>query len=813
MNRRSLASASSLCIATVVVLAMGYVPWLQQASAQSRWRGRPEGPRIAVIVDGPSDAAQRVVSLLEQETEPLIRGRFPSFDFPSQATHAGDFTPEQAEALVAQALDDSQIDLVVAVGVLVGQALGRRSSLPKPVFLPYAAPELQGIARNGDRSGIENLAYLTGLIDIERELRRFREVMRRDRAVYVFDRYLYQAVGDDGVQRVLDAAGDFQVEMLPVEPTAEGVLAALPEDAEAVFLGPLIRLPDAEIEPLLRGLIARRLPSYASEGRTWVEQGAFTTLTPATEEGRRMRRVALDIQAIAVEGRSVSSLSTVFEPRAELVINMATARAIGVWPRFELMTEATLIRDRDRQVQESMSLQRAVELALEANRGLNATREDVSIAEAQADQAVGGFLPTVSTTGDFTWLDPDVTSALGNAERQLSFGLQARQLLFSAQALAGIDATDANRSRAGFGVRAAELDVVAGAAQAYLGLLRARTAEQVNVENLARIRRNLNLAEIRVEIGSAGRAEVFRWQIEIADGRVSVISASAARNQAEIALNQVLNRPLEAHVVIDEPPERDSNVLFDTRVRPFVEDPWSFKVFREFMAEEAVRNSPELQELDAAIVVQQATLRGQRQALFIPDFALTGGVSHVVSRSGSGSEPLDVAIPGIAPRDNLTWQFGVDFTFPIFDGRRYPAISEASHTLSQLELQRDAVVQQVEQRIRSAMHVAGASNAAVRLREEAAHAAEQNLELVVDSYRRGTVNVITLIDAQNQTLSTQLAASNALYNFLIDYIEVERASGRFVFRMSQHARDDFLARLEAFAEERRGRGESEGATP
>ena len=776
------------------------------AEAQGRRRATP---RIAVVSDGPSDAARRTTALLAQEVTPLLERRFPDLEFPAEPTHAGDFSEERATGLIREVLDDAEIDLVVVVGFLAGKAVGEVERLPKPVFLPFAAPALQGLPREGERSGRENLAYLTGLIDLERELRRFQEVMRRGQAAFLMDRYLHEAVpqADEILQR---ASGDVDAQVVPVEDSADQILAAIPENTQSVFLGPLIRLPDAEIQPLIDGLNARRLPTYASEGRSWVERGAFTSVTPETEDARRMRRVALDIQAVLLEGARASTLSTVFEPRAELVINMATARQIGVWPRFELMTEAVLVgQDEGRHRGPELSLRQAVQMAVDRNFEYLATRRDRLIAETQFDEAVGGWLPGVDLSGDFTWLDPDVTSALGSAERQLSFGAQVQQLLFSARALAGVDSTDANRSRVEHAIRTAELDLVADTASAYLNLLRARTAERITRENLSRTRRNLSLAEIRVGIGSAKRDEVFRWQIEIADGRAEVIGASATRNQAEIAVNRFMNRDLEAAFVVIEPAEPDEQVMIDPRIAQYVEDPWSFRVFREFMAKEALNNSPELREVNAAILAESATLRGQRQSLFIPDLFLTGGVSHVVSRTGSGSEEFMMDIAGIASRDDFTWQLGVALQFPLFDGARYPQIERSRQTVAQLNIQRDSIAQLVEQRVRSALHQAGASRAAVLLRREAAEAAESNLEMVVDAYRRGSVDIIRLIDGQNQALVTRLAAANALYDFLLDFIEVERAGGRFGFLQSPADLEDFVVRLTAFARER-DRNEASG---
>ncbi|MGB5366736.1 MAG: hypothetical protein WBN14_10750, partial [Polyangiales bacterium] len=44
-----------------------------------------------------------------------------------------------------------------------------------------------------------------------------------------------------------------------------------------------------------------------------------------------------------------------------------------------------------------------------------------------------------------------------------------------------------------------------------------------------------------------------------------------------------------------------------------------------------------------------------------------------------------------------------------------------------------------------------------------------------------------------------LAAANALYDFLIDALRVQRASGAFSLEGSEEERDDFIQRLDAFA--------------
>ncbi len=71
------------------------------------------------------------------------------------------------------------------------------------------------------------------------------------------------------------------------------------------------------------------------------------------------------------------------------------------------------------------------------------------------------------------------------------------------------------------------LDVVLDAADAYLDVLQARTLADVQRSNLYRTRSNLEVARLREGVGSASRADIYRWQGEVANARRDLISAEA----------------------------------------------------------------------------------------------------------------------------------------------------------------------------------------------------------------------------------------------------------------------------------------------
>ena len=69
-----------------------------------------------------------------------------------------------------------------------------------------------------------------------------------------------------------------------------------------------------------------------------------------------------------------------------------------------------------------------------------------------------------------------------------------------------------------------------------------------------------------------------------------------------------------------------------------------------------------------------------------------------------------------------------------------------------------------------------------------------------DSYSKGVVSIIQLIDAQNAASASSQGAANAGYVFIIDLINVERAIGNFYTISTTQERDQYFQRLEEFVQ-------------
>jgi outer membrane protein TolC len=233
-------------------------------------------------------------------------------------------------------------------------------------------------------------------------------------------------------------------------------------------------------------------------------------------------------------------------------------------------------------------------------------------------------------------------------------------------------------------------------------------------------------------------------------------------------------------------------------VREYMDNPSNFRVFRAFMVDEALAASPELREIDAAIDAQDRLLSSRKNAYWAPTLALFGDLDYRLAAGGLGSTPGAGLPPGSVPvNDDLDWAVGIGFSLPLLVGGARPAdVGRVSAELEALRLQRADLAQRIEQRVRSELHEAGASYANIQLAADAATAAQRSFDLVTDSYSRGVANLVDLIDAQNTSLVADFGAANAVYSFLIDFMQVERSVGRFQMFADADVRQDFFDRLD-----------------
>jgi len=771
--------------------------------AMSRVEGQLPIVRIGIVLDGPWEKDREMLNLFEHEVLDLTGGEF-DVRFPLEKRVTADWTAPGVKAAIDQLLADPEIDLIIAAGQIASHDICRRGPLPKPAIAPIVIDvELQEIPIKDGTSGVKNLNYLTYPAGIYRDLEAFLEIVPFEKlTVFASKHYLESLPVVESYSENISKQLGIESQRIKVGTSAEEALAGIPPDAQAVYVAPLFHLPPGEFDILVQGLIDRKLPSFSLYGTSEVELGIMAALKPFFIP-RLARRVALNIQRILL-GEEAGSLPVGFSVAEKLTINMATARAVGVSPGWGVLTEAELIDERRPEISRRVDLKSVAMEAREVNLDLAAMDRSVAAGEEEVNEARSSLLPQLDVSALGVVIDEDRAEASfgQQAERTFSGSLSATQVIFSEPAWANLSIQNDLQETREWKRQQLVLDITLESTTAYLNVLRLKTLENIQKENLKLTRSNLDMARVREMIGSAGPAEVYRWESQIASNRKVVIEASANRNLAEIQLNRILNRPLEEPFVTVEDDINDSSLFaIGEQFSLYTGDRRSFRIFRKAMVEECLNASPELAALDAAIAAQERVLSSANYSFWTPTVALEAKIENRFSENGAGTgSALDPALSIELPeRDDTDWNVGLSASFPIFSGgSRTAARRKALEELEKLELEQKALAERIEQRIRSALHNMGASYAGIWQARKAAEASAKTLNVVGDAYAQGTVSILDLIDAQNNDLVADLVAADAVFEFFIDMMETERAAGKFSLFMSEDEKTARTNRIEAF---------------
>ncbi len=748
---------------------------------------------IGIVTDGPIEHISWSPELFKNELLILTQDDF-EVRFPAAKQLDGAWSAERITAALKQLQEDPEVDMVLALGYVSSAVAALSGPLRKPTFAPFVMDaDLQGLPRKNNTSGVRYLNYLSGEADFIRDLRALKSVVDCKVVAVLVDEANYAA--QPGLirraQEVTKAAG-VELRFIQQRTRNEDLAARLQPDVDSVVVTDLARLGPAATDRLIAALIEKKLPSYSLLDSRLVEQGMLMAEAPATDWRRLARRNALNMHAV-MHGEPAELQPISFKSKRRLTINMATARALGIYPRFDILHEALLFHAEPEPQGKPLSLVTAALEAVAANLDLRAAALGLESTQTQVDEARAELLPRLDASLGYTRLNDDSTNVISGAaaEQSTTAAITLSQLLYSDQARANVAIQRYLQDNRVALKRELELDIILEATTAYLNVLKAQTFVHIRREDMNLSRTNLELARDRQHMGVASPAEVYRWESELATSRQELLDAQAQLQQARDSVNRLLHRPLKETFITEPATLEDPHLIVSRKeLFEYVINDRAFELMGDFMVEEGITASPELTGLEALLAATKRGLETQRRAYWSPTVTLQGEVSNVMDES---------RVAGLAAEDDTDWSVGVNVSLPLFEGgARRARVSGSRLAFNQQLSQRDATRERIEQRIRATLYRIGASYPSIQLSKDAATAANKNLDLVTDAYTRGTVSILDLLDAQNAALVAEESATNAVFDFLIDLMNLQRSLGGFDFFLDAQELDSWLERLHQY---------------
>ncbi|WP_309385551.1 TolC family protein [Cerasicoccus frondis] len=757
---------------------------------------------IAIVRDGPSYILDAMIDEVKKETTALLKSKY-EVSFREDADFNANWFPGGARIALKRALDDASIDMVILQGYFsLEEAASGALPLTKPCIGAYVQdPKIVAPFIKNGRSTIPNLSVIVSDISLHDDVKQFHELVGFKKVLYaVTDAYLQDVQGDSAVQALLnqmDAELGIEHGFVPLSATAADSLKATPDHAEAIFFFPPLRFPsEDQLDDYVTGVNARAIPTFAMTGETGVAQG-FLFGTMPNLRTQLARRAALNVKEL-LEGRTATQIDALFRVEKKLYVNVVTAAGIDFDLPTDMLFDAVLVGGEAPSINaEPLSLTSAVGFAVQTNYELRARREDTDAVYEAQRQALSQMLPQVSAVYQYTRNnDAKARDSLGTIPRQSnSVGIGVSQMVYDDDIVTGYRISEQETAAAQYQEQSLESDTVQVSAVAYLRYLAAKSILAIAKENLDVTRTNLGLARVRLDVGTSGPEEVYRFEAQEASDRSTVALAESQVQTALTALNRVMGAD-DLATVWDAEEIGLSSDSFDTTSRRVVELITSesrAQRFRLFSMQYAMSHAPELDVADRRVIAQELSLGAAKRSFLVPSVGVNFNYLNTFQQDSYESLPSSANTP------TDEWQFVFQASIPIFEGgnRVYNVLRQKALVRGR-EYDRSFTRQIIEERVLNSLYALSSSYSDIRFSRIAADRAQKNLDIVTEKYRVGRVSIVDLLDAQNQAFVQKQNEVLSTYGFLEDLVDYMRAINWFEFLSTPEQQEEWLNTVKTF---------------
>ncbi len=706
--------------------------------------------KIGFIFDGPSKTNQLK---LKDITKEISRHLSPDYNLEFLVeTAEGDAKSikKSSENLLAQ-----DVDFIISMGSLGAKYIVTKNKLEKPVINVFPL----------ESKNIKNLNQLFSQKRIKEDLQAFKNISN------------FQNLAVVGNKDILGAS--LKSSILDVEKNTRFITFKSFDDdfknIDAVYILPLGAKNEENFEKLISYVNLRKIPSFSYNGKTEVLQGVLATYRPMANYSKEGRYIASNLEEI-LSGVKPENLNEEFSPESGLVINMETAKKIGYSPNWKIRQNAELVYY-DGCSDNVLNLKKVIASIEKNNLDLRAKQHELNAVLKDKTLAKLDYMPTLNFTSGYTKIDDKrASSKMGMyAEHTFNFNVGFKQVLFSDKFNTNYK-IQKNRSELTMAQKEElGLNLSAEAAITYINLLKLKSAVDVQKNLVENAKTNLKLAHTRRLIGISGPEDVYRWESQIALNQRKLLTMESELKAAKISLNKLLNNK-QNDMFRMQNVDCSDEVLITSRgnILDQLDNPQKLNAFGDFLANEAILNSPEIKQINKAIDIKKREANTYIKRHFIPEINLQGRYNNDFQRDFvTGVDPL---------MDKQSFDLGVYASVPLFEGGKdIVKYKKAKEEAYKLVTDKKKVCSTLEELVRTHLEKTISAYFNIDLANKAKINAEKTYELVQEHYKTGTASVIELIDAQNNLLVADLEAKNAQYDFIIDLIWVQRAIGKVDF--------------------------------
>ena len=428
-------------------------------------------------------------------------------------------------------------------------------------------------------------------------------------------------------------------------------------------------------------------------------------------------------------------------------------------------TETELLLERAEVAQQPVviTLEQALQIALSENVAVKVADLEIKRTQYAKKGAYASLYPQIDLTGSYqrTIKKQVMYMAMGDQPMKIEVGMfntlnaaaSAALPLVNAQLWKSLKLSALDVELAVEKARASRLDMVTQVKNAYFGILMAKEAFNVYKEVYENAVKNYDETKKKYDAQKVSEFELIRAKTTVANAIPNVYNAESSVILALWQLKAVLGVDLEMNIdVAGQLNDWSQQMLYD--------------IHQHDNANLDQNTTMKQLALQAEVLAQNIKL--QKYAT-LPSLAASFNFSYI-------SMANDVAFKEFPWTPYST--AGLSINIPIFaGGKRYQAIRQAKNQYQQMQLQVENTERQLKIAIRQSLNTMETNMKSYYAAQEAVASAQKAYDIAEAAYKVGRSTLIELNDAQLALTQSQLAQSQAIYNFVNAKTQLEQTLG------------------------------------
>jgi outer membrane protein TolC len=531
------------------------------------------------------------------------------------------------------------------------------------------------------------------------------------------------------------------------------------------------------------------IPSFSFFFSEKNHSGALMGYSQDEDIDRRIRVASINLLKY-YEGRNFSELTSVLgSSNLNIVVDYSIAEKADLYAENS-MSEKIRIINEEEFGNIALTLKDAIENLLENNTDIKSKKKEVNSNEFDVKIAKSGIRPDLTATVDYS--KDDATRAVNDtthAENSLKGGITLSQVLYDENTFSNLTIQKKLYDAAKEGLRGEEVVQIKNLLVAYLNTLKSYADFEIEKYNSQLIKKYLNVAKTKYEIGSSGPEDVYRFESELASSVTSLEGIRSNIFTGNADLNRLLNSSMDNYFSISEKGIGDIiNLSIFDDLGLELNKPWKINSSKNYFINKGIENSTEIKSLNSQIEAKERELKAAKRKRYIP--TLTADANY----NKDLKDPWGVGSDNIA--SNEFWSVGVGLSLPIYKGGELEYTKKQIEAeLEKLKLDRESTIAEVSKDISSQYGKVIGNYRKIKSSEKSVEASEKNLKLQDNLYVRGKITITDMLDARNSLIEAEQRAASVKFDYYISIADMEKLCGKYYFEYNDVEKENINSLL------------------